>query len=129
MPDIQNRSDVEQLVDAFYEQVIQDEVIGDFFTRIVELDWDMHIPVMYDFWESMLFGTAKYKGNAMLKHFALHERKPLEEKHFERWLSLWENAVRSHFEGERANQAVERARQIGGLMQFKLLEQSDSGIV
>ena len=51
------------LVDEFYKKVLKDEVIGYLFTEVVELSWDKHIPVMYDFWETVLLGNMKYKGN------------------------------------------------------------------
>ena len=120
MPDIQSRQDIELLVDAFYKRVLEDEQIKVFFTKVVSLDWDVHIPVMYDFWESMLLDVAKYRRNAMLKHLELNERRRLESAHFDRWLELWEETVKAHFEGEKASKAISKARQIGELMQFKL---------
>lgn len=120
MADIQTRIDVEKLVDAFYKQVLSDELIGPFFTDVVVLDWDVHIPIMYDFWESMLLDSGAYKRNAMLKHIALDEKKKLEDVHFDRWVSLWEHTVNDHFAGKRAALAITKARQIGALIQHKL---------
>lgn len=120
--DISNRTDIEQLVDSFYKKVIVDDLIGHFFTEVVELDWNKHIPVMYDFWESTVFGLAKYKGNPMLKHIALDEMKAIEAEHFSRWLVLWEETVNELFSGEKADETIKRARQISGLMQFKVQE-------
>ena len=56
--DIQNRDDIQRLIDQFYQKVLKDEVIGHVFTDTIEFIWDRHIPVMYDFWESVLFHTA-----------------------------------------------------------------------
>lgn len=118
--DIETRKDVEFLVDTFYESVLQDEIIGHFFTKVIALDLASHMPVMHDFWEMQLFGTMKYKGNPMSKHFMLHEKSPLLDIHFERWLSLWQQTIAEHFEGPTATMAYEKAKQIGGLMQYKL---------
>ncbi|TBW30415.1 group III truncated hemoglobin [Gramella sp. KN1008] len=120
MKDIQNRKDIELLVDEFYKLVIKDEKIGHFFTRVVKLDWDHHIPVMYDFWESSLLGKMKYKGNPMIKHIELSKKETLKEEHFNRWLNLWEKTIRKHFEGKKAETAIQRGRQIAELMKFKI---------
>lgn len=124
MKDITNRKDVELLIDSFYKKVVKDELIGDFFTKVVALDWNVHIPIMYDFWESILFGKAKYKGNPMIKHIDLSNKKSLTDKHFERWLFLWENTVNENFYGEKAKEAVQQAKNISGLMKLKIAQYS-----
>ena len=120
MKDIQTRKDVETLVDKFYKKVLKDEVIGVFFTKVISLNWEVHIPTMYNFWESMLFGKATYNGNPMLKHMLLNKKKELKPEHFERWLSLWEQTAKENFEGEKCREAVSKAKQIGGLMELKV---------
>lgn len=122
--DIEERRDIEVLVDAFYKKVVVDDVIGSFFTEVVELDWDKHIPVMYDFWETTLLGNMRYKGNPMIKHIELNRKEPLEARHFDRWLALWESTVRDNFRGIKADEAILRARQIGELMKFKIQQNS-----
>ena len=59
MKEIEGRKDVELLVDRFYEKAFKDKVIGHFFTQVVPLDLNHHIPILYDFWESTLFDLAK----------------------------------------------------------------------
>lgn len=75
---------------------------------------------MYLFWESIVFKNAVYKGNPMLKHIALHQKEKLAPEHFKRWISLWEATVKKYFEGEHATEIVYRAKQIAGLMEFKV---------
>ena len=120
MPDISTRKDIELLVDAFYEQVIEDKIIGEFFAEVVKLDWKVHIPIMYNFWETILLDHIVYKGNPMLKHIQLSQKKALESKHFERWLELWEKTVRANFEGPKSDEAISRAKQIASLMKYKV---------
>lgn len=120
MKEIQNRTDIEFLVDEFYKQILDDDLIGVFFTEVVQLKWEVHIPVMYDFWESTLLYTAKYKGNPMLKHIELNQKKALEAKHFDRWLEVWEDTIRLHFNGKTAEEAILKANSIGSLMQIKI---------
>ena len=117
---IENRQDIETLVNAFYKQVVKDDKIGIFFTKIIAVDWDKHMPTMYNFWESILLGNPKYRGNPMLKHQSLNRKQPLLEEHFNRWIELWEETVKKYFEGEKADEAVQRAKQIANLMKYKI---------
>lgn len=122
MSDIQNRKDIEKLVDAFYRQVLSDPVIGHFFTEVVQLQLDKHMPIMYSFWESVLFGTGNYSGNPMTKHINLNQRSEMKPEHFERWVSLWEYTVSNLFEGVKADLAKTRARNIAAIMSHKVSE-------
>lgn len=118
--DIKNKEDVKLLVDSFYEKVLKDEVIGYLFTEVARLNVAEHMPVMYSFWSSILLGENSYKGNPMDKHFALNEKEKLKKEHFERWLKLWHETINELFTGDVANEAKNRANQIGQLMLFKM---------
>lgn len=126
MRDIENRKDIENLVDNFYKLVIKDELIGSFFTKVVVLDWEKHIPVMYNFWETIVLGNITYKGNPMLKHISLSQKKAIKEEHFDRWLKLWESTLSQYFQGPKANEALNRAQQIAELMKFKIKQHAQS---
>lgn len=120
MQDIATRSDIDQLVSDFYRQAINDPLIGRIFTNVAHLDLSVHLPVICDFWESILLGNMIYRGNPMLKHLDLARKTPLEAEHFARWLSLWEATVQANYTGEKAALAVQRARDIGRLMLHKI---------
>ena len=47
--DIRNRKDIELLVDTFYDKIKTDAVIGFLFTEIAQVNWETHLPRMYDF--------------------------------------------------------------------------------
>ncbi|QCK16731.1 group III truncated hemoglobin [Mangrovivirga cuniculi] len=119
--DIKSREDIEKLVTAFYKSVLKDKTIGYFFTEVVKLDFDKHMPVMFDFWESVLLGGRNYSGNPMTPHFKINEKEPLKAAHFDRWLQLWEETIDYHFEGKKSEEAKTRAGQIAGLMKFKIV--------
>lgn len=123
--DITSRADIELLVDRFYKKVLADKKIGQFFTEVVQLNWDKHMPIMYDFWETTLLGNIKYKGNPMLKHIELAQQRPLEAEHFAQWLELWRTTIKELFDGDKALEAITRAENIASLMQFKIQSQSD----
>ena len=120
MTDIENRTDIEFLVNTFYKKVIKDDVIGFFFTEVVILNWEKHIPIMYDFWETMLLGNMVYKGNPMLTHIELSKKSTLKPEHFEGWLLLWKKTIDANFNGRIAILAFQKASQIAELMKFKV---------
>lgn len=122
MSDIETNEDVIKLVDHFYETVFKDDLISVFFTEIMKLDKEVHLPIMYNFWQGILLQSGNYKGNPMIKHFDINKKKMLKPEHFDRWLILWKEAVSQLFEGPVASNAIERASQIGSLMKFKMQE-------
>lgn len=120
MKDIQTREDIGLLITLFYRRATTDPVIGRFFTEVVHLSLEKHIPVMISFWASILLGEASYKGNAMEKHIALSQLSPIESYHFERWLFLWTETIHENFSGETAGMAISRAASIAQIMQLKI---------
>jgi hemoglobin len=117
---IANRSDIELLVNSFYEKVKKDDLIGFIFNEVAKVDWSHHLPIMYRFWESLLLDTNSYGRNAMDPHFRLNKLVPLEPAYFDRWLALFEATVAEHFSGDKAALAVTRARSIKGIMALKM---------
>lgn len=120
LPDIQNRSDIDTLVAAFYQRAIPDELIGHFFTTIKPLDFDVHLPKIANFWESMLLKNPVYEGSLMQIHMHLHQLSPLTPKHFERWLQIWNSVVHQHFAGPIALLAVERAAMVARSISMRI---------
>ncbi len=116
--DITNKQDIILLIDAFYEQVKTDAVIGYFFT---EVNWEAHLPRMYDFWENVVFHTGDYDGNPMIRHQKLHQKSPMRTEHFEHWLILFCQTVDGLFEGAQAEVIKQRAESITTIMQHKIL--------
>lgn len=124
--DIENIDDIKLLVDSFYKKVIPDKTIGYFFTEVVKFDWEVHLPVMYSFWDSILFGTMNYKGNPMIKHIEMNKKENLHKEHFDQWMKLWGETIDELFVGEKANEAKKRAGSIGQLMQYKINQNSQN---
>lgn len=103
-PDISGLNDIILFVDGFYNKVRQDELIGPIFNNVIS-DWTPHLEKMYQFWNAALFGVAGFKGNPFAKHAPL----PIEAKHFDRWLQLFNETIDNYFEGEMATDAKKRA--------------------
>lgn len=118
--DIETTQDIERLVDSFYNKVKNDEIIGYIFNDIARVNWDIHLPKMYNFWETILFGRQGFKGNPMEVHFKINKAHPLKEEHFERWKSLFNETIAENFSGPFADLAVQKAESIAGLMLFKM---------
>jgi hemoglobin len=126
---IQTPEDIRFLVNSFYEQVLVDPEIGFIFTEVAQINMETHMPVMYQFWESILLGKMNYKGNPMIRHIELHKKVPLTKAHFERWESLFFQTIDQHFEGEKAELAKQRAQMMGQLMQFKISQSDQKGFI
>src|SRR3569623_1593238 len=97
--EIENRGDIRLLVESFYSKVKEDGIIGEIFNDVLVFKWDTHIPVMIDFWETVLLGTATYRGNTMLVHIDLNKVHPLKPEHFQRWKKLFFETLDEHFTG------------------------------
>lgn len=78
--DIKNRNDIDRLMLAFYARAMEDDVIGYIFTDVAKLDLDHHLPIIGDFWETMLFRSGNYGRhgrNPLEVHGKLSNRSPL----------------------------------------------------
>jgi hemoglobin len=123
--DIENRCDIEWLVTRFYEKVKADDTIGYIFNDIAKVNWEKHLPIMFNFWENVLFYTGNYEGNPMDIHQHLHRAAPLKKEHFTRWNLLFLETVDEHFEGTNAVLAKQRALSISTVMQLKIISAGD----
>lgn len=120
MKKLETREDIELLVNKFYDKVAKDETIGFFFNDVAKVNWNAHLPKMYKFWETLLFGQISYKGNPMAAHFPVNEMVPMEKRHFEHWLKLWTETIEENFAGETAELAIYKATNISQLMAYKM---------
>ncbi len=120
--DIKGREDIELLVDEFYKKVQVDPTIGYIFSDIAKVNWQKHLPVMYDFFENMLFYTGSYNGNPMQLHKHLNRIVPLTPTHFDQWYYLFSTTVDELFAGPTASLARQRAKSIAAVMQIKIRE-------
>lgn len=120
MGDITKREDIETLVEVFYRHLLEDEILGEIFTLHLSHTLEEHLPMLTDFWENILLAPNNYKKNVMLVHIDLNKKYPLQKRHFERWLYWFEFSLYGLYNGETADMAMQRAKNIAGLMQIKL---------
>ena len=115
MKKIQTIEDIKLLVDTFYSAVRKDDLIGPIFNETVQDRWPVHLEKMYRFWQSILLNEPSYSGRPFPPHIQLD----INASHFERWVNLFESVVSTHFEGEKAQIAIDRAKLMGKLFEAK----------
>ncbi|RYG28111.1 MAG: group III truncated hemoglobin [Burkholderiales bacterium] len=99
-----------QLVDAFYERVRRDEEIGPIFNDAI-IDWPHHLDKLADFWHSVVYGSGRYPGGLMMRHFMHRDR--IRPEHFERWLALWQATTAELMPPDMAELLQARAARVG----------------
>lgn len=98
---------IARLVDGFYDRVRADPLIGPVFNDRIR-DWAPHLEQMRLFWSSVALMSGVYHGRPMPKHLSL----PVDARHFDRWLELFEATARDLCPPAAAGHFIERARRI-----------------
>ena len=118
--DIESRRDIELLLNDFYKKAFKDDLIGRFFTEVVPLNLETHLPMIADFWESVLLDGKCYRKNVMEIHRDISNKSKIEKEHFDRWIKLFSATLDDFFEGPKANLAKQRATSIATMMNIKI---------
>jgi hemoglobin len=118
--DIENRADIEIVVNAFYEKVKTDDILGPVFNVLIPVNWTTHLPVMYEFWENIIFYTGSYTGNPMTLHKYIQKKISISVDQFDRWIQLFNQTTDELFEGKNADLAKQRAAGIAAVMKQKI---------
>ena len=104
---------IDRLVRRFYMKVRDDPILGPIFeSRIAE--WEPHLRRMCAFWSSVALMTGRYHGQPMQVHLPL----PVDARHFDRWLSLFEATAAEACPPPAAKHFIERARRIAGSLEL-----------
>lgn len=127
--ELNNRQAIELLVHSFYVKVKQDDLLAPIFNNAHFFEWDTHIPVMVNFWETLLLDAATYKGNTMQKHLTLHKQFPLTPELFERWKKLFYATLEELFTGAGVAEAKRRVEAMSSLMQYKIQQSEQKGFI
>lgn len=98
---------IERLVHTFYARVRKDPWLGPIFEGNVT-SWGIHLARMCAFWESVTLATGVYSGQPMRKHLPL----PVDGRHFDRWLELFEATAREVCTTDAAEVFIAKARRI-----------------
>ena len=114
--DISTLEDIKFMVDAFYEKVRQDEVLGDIFNGVIQDRWPQHLEKMYRFWQTILLKEHTYFGSP----FNPHTKLPVDATHFDRWKKLFFRTIDENYRGEKAEEAKTRAERMAEIFQVKI---------
>ena len=109
---------IERLVRGFYARVREDGLIGPIFAERIK-DWEPHLQRMFAFWSSVALMSGRYHGQPMPKHVFL----PVDGRHFDRWLALFEHTANIECTPEGAALIVDRARRIAQSLQLGIAVQ------
>lgn len=116
MKDIENRKDIELMVDTFYNAVREDDLIGPIFNNAIKDNWPTHLDTMYRFWQTVLLQEATYRGSP----FVPHRKLPIQPQHFERWIYHFNTTMDQNFVGDIADEAKWRAERMAEMFMYKL---------
>lgn len=98
---------IETLVRRFYARIREDAMLGPIFDARIR-DWEPHLRRMCDFWSSVVLSSGAYHGAPMRMHLPL----PVDARHFDRWLALFEQTARELFDERVTDHFMVRARRI-----------------
>lgn len=129
LKEIENRTDVYTLVTTFYDRVKKDDCIGPIFLTIIpDSEWESHLQKLTDFWETNLFFVRKFKGNPIQAHKNVDAqfKYTITQKHFGKWMELWVSTIDDLFYGKKAQEAKDRARNIGFMLFMRMFEHKPS---
>ena len=108
--------DIKKLVNAFYEKVRKDELIGPIFNERIQDRWPHHLQKMYNFWQTVLLGEHTYFGSP----FPPHANMPVSHQHFEKWIELFKQTLDELFTGAIAEDAKWRAAKMAEMFESKI---------
>ena len=114
--DISDIEDIKLMVNAFYDQIRENEVLGPIFNGIIQDRWSQHLEKMYTFWQTILLEEHTYFGSP----FPPNAKLPVDVSHFEQWLQLFNQNMDNLFEGTKADEAKWRAAKMAQMFQIKI---------
>jgi hemoglobin len=106
---------IERLVRAFYARVRDDALLAPIFAARIG-DWEPHLERMCAFWSSVTLMSGRYRGQPTKMHQSL----PVDVRHFDRWLDLFEQTAREVCSASAADHFIERARRIAESLELAI---------
>lgn len=113
--DIQTKKDIEELIYAFYGELLKIERMKEIFKNI---NFENHVPNIVHFWSFVLLDEEGYKTNVYDKHVHL----PILKPDFDTWLEVFTASVDKLFAGEKAEMAKQRATVLSYTFKSKWVE-------
>jgi hemoglobin len=114
--DIATLDDIKLIVNAFYQDIQKNEILGPIFEQRIGGKWEQHLEKMYRFWQTILFHEHTYSGAP----FPPHATMPINESHFVIWVRGWTGTVDRFFAGPIAEEAKRRGTLMAAVFNSKL---------
>lgn len=133
-----NKTDIttdnlDQLIRVFYGRVRKDDLIGPYFNATIQGEevWEEHYKLLVDFWALNVLGISGFNGNPAKAHHSVDKsfKNSITTDHFDRWVSIWTVTIDELFEGDMAEKAKEKARNMAKGMYKKVLERRSNGFI
>jgi hemoglobin len=118
--DLDTRSEIHDFVVRFYREVALDDLLGPIFDEVAEVDWAAHIPKLINFWCRVLLGEPGYDGWFLAAHQRVDALEPFEPALFDRWLTLFVEALDAEWTGPLADEAKARAHHMASVLAHRL---------
>jgi hemoglobin len=109
---------IECVVHTFYGKVRKDALLGPMFDARIA-DWEPHLQRMCAFWYSVALMSGVYRGRPMEKHLPL----PVDGRHFDRWLALFEDTAHEICPPAAAEHFIERAHRVADSLELGIAGQ------
>jgi hemoglobin len=119
MKEIENRKDIENLIQHFYGHVQSDPKMAPNFVMVKER-WNIHMGGTYVFWDNCLFYTGDYKRGLFCAHIEKNQTQPISTNLFERWLTHCSKSVNIFFIGDKAEFLKSKALELGQMINVRL---------
>ncbi|RZL38186.1 MAG: group III truncated hemoglobin [Pedobacter sp.] len=115
--DISELDDIKLLVDTFYGNIRENDLLGPIFNGILKDRWPAHLEKMYRFWQTVLLEQHTYTGSPFMPHAKL----PVDKLHFDTWLKIWYATVDEFFAGAKADEAKWRGEKMAEMFLYKII--------
>ncbi|PQJ29300.1 hypothetical protein BSZ32_12905 [Rubritalea profundi] len=120
--DILGEEEVTQVIHTFYERVQVDEKLGPIFNDVVKIDWPSHLPVMVQFWRTIMFGDGGYQRNPLMAHMKWTSEVRMDEQKFQHWLDLFHSTIDELFSGPNADLMKMRSANMATMLPRRIKE-------
>jgi hemoglobin len=114
--DLDSRTEIHDLVVAFYREVALDDLLGPVFGEVVDVDWSVHIPKLIDYWCRVLLREPCYAGLILASHREVHDVQALRPELFDRWFGLFVAVIDERWGGPTAERAKAHAAQMAATL-------------
>lgn len=115
-PDIRSKEDIRLLIETFYLRVKHDDLLSPIINETNIPNWSDHLSLICEFWETILIQKNHYVGEPARKHLEL----PINNHHFDRWITLFHLTLDELYSGKVAEDAKFQAHKMAEVFRTKL---------